>query len=253
MDIETNAADGGLPKLKELASALLAAGAPEPVLLDQMALLAATIATHRREEVRQQLLDGVAGRVKGIFPAATEEQLSGLAASSVDELSSLGALLDGADEARTALDRADSGILAAHAKGDYAAMASLALEADAHKRALAAASAAVASRVGLDVPSASEAVAIAAIEQPAAESQTVGDWIEPAPADAAVTAFDRVMEAEIFPISPPPAEPAASAVAASLIADDPVERKPDSPEPQAERRRLRGLIRQMRATMDEAQ
>jgi hypothetical protein len=84
----------------------------------------------------------------------------------------------------------------------------------------------------------------------------LGDWIQPDPApteaDAAATAFERVVEADVFASLPPIAEPAETPLAASPIANGAAEGKANSPEPQSERRRLRGLIRQMRATMDEA-
>jgi hypothetical protein len=245
MEADMNIAETGLPELRELAGALMGAEAPDPLLLDQIASLAATVATHRREEVRQELLAGITERVGAILPTAGEDLQSHLGNSSSDELASLGALLDAAEKARAAFDRADSDITAAHGRGDYAAMAPLALEADAQKAALAAASADVASRIGRGT-STPEAPAVEAAEEPisAPEPETETNWPVAGAADKTETEFERVAEADLFPIAPPLGEPASSPVAAALVAAG-------TAEPQSERRRLRGLIRQMRATMDD--
>ena len=130
--------------------------------------------------------------------------------------------------------------MTARRRGDYAAMAPLAIEADAQKTALESATVGFAERLGLAGLLIEHADAA---EEPAPEPVP-----EAAPAGAA-------SEPDV-PVEPPPAT---NSVAAEVAAEAPMEAAregaPDEPEPaeaQPERRRLRALIRQMRPPSDEA-
>ncbi len=246
-------ADGELPKLKSLASEFLAAEIPELSVLDQIATLAGEIAGRMREAARQQLVDLVAHGAQAIFPAATEDLQSRVAQSSHDELSRLGGLLDAANTAQTAFRRADADLMAARDRGEYAAMAPLALAADTQKKAFAAAGAEFATLIGLGSALTPDIVAAEPVGDAVANgvANGVGDGSADRPADPAVADEGGV------------AAPAASAVdvtensgggvaplpeseeAAPLDLDRPVESLP-------ERRRIRDLIRQMRPVQDEA-
>ena len=238
MEVGNSVADAELPNLKGLANELLTAEAPALALLDQIASLAAAIAARGREEARRRLLDGLAAAAAAIVPAAAGDLHQRLARASLDELSSLRGLLDQAADARVAFERADAGLMAARDRGDYAAMAPLALEAGNQKSALDAASAEIARQLEIDASAtqAAEATAAEPVRLFLAES-------EPTTSPAA--------EAEISAVFAP-ADSATSAPAARDLpearGEDP---QADPPEAQAERRRLRGLIRQMRGTMDE--
>lgn len=245
MELGKSVADAELPDLKGLASELLAAEAPAAALLDQIASLAATIAARTREEARRQLLDGVAAAASAIFPAAVNDLQPRLAQASLDELSNLKGLLDRATDALAAFERADAGLMAARDRGDYAAMAPLALEAGTQKGVLDAARAEIARQLEIDT-TAMHAPAAAAPEEtvaPVAASSVRAMASEPSPSFAG--------EGEIVALSSPSDTPTRAAVTGGLPADHIEEPQPDAPESQVERRRLRGLIRQMRGTMDE--
>ncbi len=242
MEVGTSVADSELPKLKSLASELLAAESLDLAVLDQIAALAAEIAARCREETRRQLVELVAKGAQAIFPTAAEDLRSRLAQSSLDELSSLGALLGDAMTARTAFARADSGLMTARDRGDYAAMAPLALEADTQKSALAAAGAEFANRIGLGG-------ALTPDTMPATAAE------ESARAFAAVEASNAVSPREAPAVPPPSGAPEADFLAASSMPEDlagipaELDLPPGAP---AERRRIRDLIRQIRPTPDEA-
>jgi len=224
--------DSELPRLKQLASELLAAESPELSALDQIASLAAAIASRSREAARQQLLDEVMEGARAIFPAAPDELTSRLAQAAFDELASLGTLLDRAAAAAAAFHQADSGLMAAREKGDYAAMAPLAIEADGQKKALAAASAEFTSRIGLGGTLTAQPLAANAASAP----EAVPSADPPQPAAAA----EPVVDAAFSTVAEPDAAAMADEPAGELSElDQPAEGPP-------ERRRLRALIRQMR-------
>jgi hypothetical protein len=239
----SDVADGGLPTLKDLASALLVTDAPEPDLLDRMAALAGAVAAHRREELRQQMLGGLADRIRALLPSAAGDVTARLIEASPNTLSALGSLLDSADSAQASLEKTDADIVTAHGKGDYAAMAALALEADSQKQALAS----VAGEIESHIVVAPEPAAVTAAEP--FSNGAAQEWPEQS-ADPASPA-ESAATVEAFPMTPPPVgsidSPLAAVPAASMDATA------DQPTAHSERRRLRGLIRQMRATMDEAQ
>ena len=243
MELEAvlDVADGGLPTLKDLASALLVTDAPEPDLLDRMAALAGAVAAHRREELRQQMLGGLADRIRALLPSAAGDVTARLIEASPNTLSALGSLLDSADSAQASLEKTDADIVTAHGKGDYAAMAALALEADSQKQALASVAGEIESHI------APEPAAVTAVEP--FSNGAAQEWPEQS-ADPASPA-ESAATVEAFPMTPPPVgsidSPLAAVPAASMDATA------DQPTAHSERRRLRGLIRQMRATMDEAQ
>jgi hypothetical protein len=208
---------GDLAPLKTLAGELLAADSVDLGMLDRIGALAADLATRGREQARRQMLDLVEARALPLFAAAGDDLRARLTPLALDELSALAALLDTAVTARAAFEEADSGLMAARRRGDYAAMAPLALEADAQKNALESATTEVAERLGL---------AGAVPELPPAD--------EPAAASAA---------------EPEPAEPASAAAASEDGAAAP---EAEGQEALPERRRLRALIRQMRPAAEEA-
>src|SRR5437868_6948975 len=147
-----------LSELKRLAGEVAAAEMPGLDALDQLASLAAEIAVRSREAVRHQLLERVAQNAPAIFADGSMDLRGRLAQSSLHELSRLEALLDQATAAREALTRADTELMAARERGDYAAMAPLAIEADTRKGALAAAGAEFANRLGPAVAAVEAAV-----------------------------------------------------------------------------------------------
>lgn len=223
-----------LPRLKRLASDLLAASAPEATLLDQIASLAAEMAAHCRERARLKLLDAVRKGALAILPSAGAEIAAALAGLSADELSEAAALLETAAAARADFERVDAELMAAHQRGDYAAMAPLALEASAQKAALAKTRGEFADRLGLDLaPTASP---------------------EPEPADT--TAAGPVLPADPpspgAPVDPAPAAAAAPEPAGPAVAAMPAARETEVRETLPERRRLRALIRQIRPVAEEA-
>lgn len=213
--------DSELSRLKKLASALLAAESSDPAVLDEMASLAVAVAAQCREQARQELLGLVVEAARAVFPSAIEDLQSRLAQASQVELSSLGALLDDAGEARAAFARADAGLMAARGKGEYGAMVPFALDAESRKKTLAAASAEFATRIGYRGSLAEE---IPVLPAPKASGGEVGA----AEADTSVAVAV-------------PADPAGS---------------PADPEPLEEspagRRRIRDLIRQVRSMPEEA-
>ena len=127
---------GELAPLKQLASEFLAADAVEIGVLDRIASLATELAVRSREQARVKMIDVVEARALPLLPAAADDLRSRLSPLSLDALSGLAALLKQAVTARAAFEEADSGLMAARRRGDYAAMAPLALEADAQKSAL---------------------------------------------------------------------------------------------------------------------
>src|SRR5438270_3968113 len=108
-----------LAKLKRLAGDISAAEAPELGVLDEIASLAAEIATRCREGMRQQLLEEVITAAQAIFPTAGQDLRLRLAQTSFDELANLAAPLDETAAAQTALTEADVGLMAARDRGDY--------------------------------------------------------------------------------------------------------------------------------------
>lgn len=242
MEVGNSVADSELPNLKGLANELLTAEAPALALLDQIASLAAAIAARSREEARRQLLDGLAEAAAAIVPSAVDDLQRRLGHASLDELSGLRVLLDKAAAARVAFEHADAGLMAARDRGDYAAMAPLALEAGNQKSALDAASAEIARQFEID-----------ATAMPAADDSDAEPADEPVRlllADDEATTF-RPAEAEISAVLAPPESVTGAPAARDLPEGRGEEPQSDLPEAQAERRRLRGLIRQMRGTMDE--
>lgn len=231
-----------LPKLKSLASDLLAAESPDPSVLDEIASLAAAIAAHCREQARAELLGLVVEAARAIFPDAADDLRSRLAGSSHADLSGLGSLLDDANEARTAFARADAGLMEARGRGDYGAMVPLALEAEGRKKALAAASAEFVNRTGCD---ASLLSPIAVAPANGATGRDVAAQAAPPPASP--TDFSPAPAAEAAPEAPAamlsrmPAEPAAL----------PMEPDPPGESPTG-RRRIRDLIRQVRTMPEDA-
>ena len=235
---------GELAPLRQLASEFLAAEAVEIGVLDRMAALASELAARGREQARLKMVDLVEARALPLLPAAADDLRSRLGPLSLDELSGLASLLEQAVTARAAFEEADSGLMAARRRGDYAAMAPLALEADSQKTTLENATVGFAERLGLG-----------------------GVLLEQAPVDAAPAAkphpepaLSEVAGEPAAAAAEPPAEAPTDYVAAEAVAKAPVEaaapEHPSAdPEPaaaQPERRRLRALIRQMRPTSDEA-
>ena len=216
-----NIGNGELPKLKQLATELLASEAPDLSVLDQLAALAAEIATQLRESSRQDLVAEITQRAPGILPAAAEEIGIRLTQAAVEELAALATLLDQAEAARAALSQADADLMAARERGDYGAMAPLALEAETQKNSLAALSTEFQTRIGR-------------IEggNPATDAD---------PSEAPVATGD---------LGPPTTEAAAGEQAPEpILAEDAAETEADSG---PEHRRLRDLIRQMRPALDAA-
>lgn len=231
---------GELAPLRQLASEFLAADAVEIGVLDRIASLATELAARSREQSRLKMVDLVEARALPLLPAAANDLRSRLDPMSLAELSALAAMLEQAVTARAAFEEADSGLMAARRRGDYAAMAPLAIEADAQKTALESATVGFAERLGL---------AEILIEHADAAGDPAPEPVPEAAAPGAASEPDAAVE-------PPPA---ADYVAADVAAEPPMEPAPegapDEPEPaeaQPERRRLRALIRQMRPTSDEA-
>ena len=255
MELDTSIADGELPKLKELAAELVAAMAPRLVLLDDIAALATAIAARSREAVRQRLLDKIGQGVQAVLPTSVEGLESRLASFSLDELSGLGELIEKAAGTQTAFEEADGGLMAARERGDYAAMAPLAIEAGKQKSALAAASAELANRIGPAGSASSDQPAAAAAETPADEPVAAGEGTpEESPGEPPLAPADsRDLEAEAAPaIAMAEGTSGPSAEAMEPRQDELPRRLTDAPQGQAEHRRIRGLIRQMRGSMDEA-
>lgn len=178
MKVDKGVADLELTKLRALATEFLGTEAPELSLLEQIALLVTAITERCRHEGRRRLIDQLVDSALVIFPTATEGLTSRLGQLSIDELSSLGELLDNADRTRTALEKAASDLTSALGSGDYAAMASLALEADSHKNALAVASTEFVDRIGSnedarsDPPVTADSVSVSAPSPTQASSAT---------------------------------------------------------------------------------
>ena len=233
-----------LTPLRQLASEFLAADAVEVGVLDRIASLAAELASRSREQARLKMVDLVEARALPLLPAAADDLRSRLSPLSLDELAGLATMLEQAVTARAAFEEADSGLMAARRRGDYAAMAPLALEADAQKTVLENATVGFAERLGLG-----------------------GVLLEQAPVDGAPAAAPKpepiVSEVASEPAAPaeePRPEASTDYVMAEVAAGAPVEAAapenpsadPEPAEAQPERRRLRALIRQMRPTSDEA-
>ena len=232
---------GELAPLRQLASEFLAADAVEIGVLDRLASMATELAARGREQSRLKMVDLVEARALPLLPAAANELRSRLNPLALDELSALATMLEQAVTARAAFEEADSGLMAARRRGDYAAMAPLAMEADTQTTALESATVGFAERLGLADFLIEHADAA---EESAPESEPVAAAPEPATEPDA-------------PVEPPPA---ADQVSVETAAEAPIEPAstegaPDETEPteaQPERRRLRALIRQMRPASDEA-
>ena len=230
-----------LTPLRQLAGELLSADAVEIGVLDRLASLAAELAARSREQARLKMVDLVEARALPLLPAAADDLRSRLVPLSLGELSGLATLLEQAVTARAAFEEADSGLMAARRRGDYAAMAPLAIEADAQKTALESATVGFAERLGLS--------SVLPEEAPAAEAPEA----EPAAPEAASAA-----PAPVEP--PPPASAPTDYVSPDVAGEAPIEATTtenlssdaEATEPQPERRRLRALIRQMRPASDEA-
>jgi hypothetical protein len=235
---------GELAPLRQLASEFLAADAVEVGVLDRIASLASELAARGREQARLKMVDLVEARALPLLPAAADDLRSRLGPLSLDELSGLATLLEQAVTARAAFEEADSGLMAARRRGDYAAMAPLAMEADAQKTALENATIGFAERLGLGGVLLEEA---SAAQTPAAEPN-------PEPAVSEVASEPAAAAEEPLPEAP------TDYVTAEVAAEAPVEAAaseipsadPEPAEAQPERRRLRALIRQMRPNSDEA-
>lgn len=206
--------DSELPRLKRLAGEVAAAESPDIVALEELATLAGEIAKRARDLARQQLLDLVVQGAQMVFPRADEDLRARVAQSSVEDLARLGALLDDAGTARAGFVHADAGLMAARGRGDYAAMAPLAVEADTHKKAFATAGAAFADLVGLAGSLVADVTDVSAAAAPA----VVADADGAAPDSGDVPPLDLDVPADSQP----------------------------------ERRRIRDLIRQIRPAPDEA-
>lgn len=226
---------GELVPLRQLASEFLAADSVEIGVLDRIASLATELAARSREQSRLKMVDLVEARALPLLPAAANELRSRLDPMSLAELSALAAMLEQAVTARAAFEEADSGLMAARRRGDYAAMAPLAIEADAQKTALESATVGFAERLGL---------AEILLEQADAAEEP---GPEPVPEAAAAEAGS---EADAAVELPPAADSVVADAAAEALMEPAPEGAPDEPQP--ERRRLRALIRQMRPTPDEA-
>jgi len=232
---------GELAPLRQLASEFLAAEPVEIGVLDRLASLATELAARGREQSRLKMVDLVEARALPLLPAAASDLRSRLDPLALAELSALATMLEQAVTARAAFEQADTGLMAARRRGDYAAMAPLAIEADTQKTALESATVGFAERLGLAdllIEHADAAEELAPEPQPMAA--TPEPEAEPdAPAEPPLAA-DQVSEdaAAEAPIEPAAAEGA------------PEEAEPTEAQP--ERRRLRALIRQMRPASDEA-
>jgi hypothetical protein len=221
---------GELAPLRQLASEFLAADAVELGVLDRLASMAAELAAKSREQARQKMADLVEARALPLLPDAAGDLRARLAPLSLDELSRLSTLLEQAVTARAAFEEADSGLMAARRRGDYAAMAPLAMEADAQKTALENATVGFAERLGITG---------VLLEQTPVDGALAPEP-EPAP-EAAATSGELAGIAEELP--------AATEYPAAARENPSAEPEADA---QPERRRLRALIRQMRPTSDEA-
>jgi hypothetical protein len=237
MELVNTVDPADLAPLRHLLNDFLAADAVEIGVLDRIASLATELAARSREQARLKMVDLVEARALPLLPAAADDLRSRLGPLPLDELSGLAALLETAVTARVKFEEADSGLMTARRRGEYAAMAPLALEADAQKTALENATVGFAERLGLagvlleqssdaDAPVAEPAAAAAV---PEAASDPLVSTEPPRPVEYAT--------AEAAAEPPAPANPSADA---------------EPGEAQPERRRLRALIRQMRPTLDEA-
>jgi hypothetical protein len=229
-----------LAPLRQLASEFLAADAVEVGVLDRIASLATELAARSREQSRLKMVDLVEARALPLLPVAANDLRTRLDPMSLAELSALAAMLEQAVTARAAFEEADSGLMAARRRGDYAAMAPLAIEADTQKTALESATVGFAERLGL--------AGFLIEHADAAEEAAPEPVLEAAPPETASEPDTSV--------EPPPA---ADSVAAQAVAEAPMEPAPEGApdelepaEAQPERRRLRALIRQMRPPSDEA-
>ena len=246
MAVVQSIADNELAELKRLARQIVAAEAPELNILDQIGTLAAELAGSYRETARQELLQQVTENASAVFPSVARDLRKRLADASLYELSRLEALLDQALAARDALTRADGELMAARERGDYAAMAPLAMEADTRKIALADTGAEFEKRLGPDEAKAVNPVVAAVYEVPAGDAVAANP--EPvlddyrAPGETVDPELSSVSEGLSEPeAATPSGEPASNLVELGLI-----------PQTRAERRRIRDLIRQVRSVPDEA-
>lgn len=234
------AADSELPKLKQLASGLLATDLPELSILDDIAALAAAIAARTREAAeaaRVQLLEAVKQNAGAVFATTTDELHGRLTQAGLEELSGLGALLDQAVAAASAFREADISLMAAREQGDYAAMAPLAIEADTQKKALTSAGAEFANRLGLG-----DALTPAALAPKPAAAPDPAPAVEVSPSPPAAAAPEPASTI-VLPTTVAEADGVADASEARADELPDLDRPADG---QPERRRLRALIRQMR-------
>jgi hypothetical protein len=234
--------DSDFARLKGYASEVLTAETAELPLLDQIASLASEIATRCREQSRQRRLAGVTQGAAALFATPTDDLGSRLTDLPLDELTSLEQLLEQASAARSALAEADGALMAAHRRGDFAAMAPLALEADRQKSALAATGAQFASRAGIDATLRSDAPAEPEVLLPAGGATVAAEGLPPA---AALP--ESVADAD----SGAPEMVADQSAATPDAAVDPLEESERRPST-TERRRLRDLIRQVRPVTEES-
>ena len=225
-------------KLRRLASEISVAETPELDALEELAQLAADIVTRCRDGMQQEMLDRVVTAAQMILPATGDDLKLRLAQSSRDELVSLAALAEEIVAAHTELMHADSDLMGAHDRGDYAAMAPLALEADKQRITFAATSAELTSRLGLGAEAKPDLAAASTKEEEADQIEALSPPLADSPA------------ATRSP-TPPTDVPAVGGPAAGSILEGPADGAADpasQPEPPVERRRLRNLIRQVRDT-----
>jgi hypothetical protein len=247
MDGGNGVAERDLAKLKSLASGLLGTEAPDPAVLDEVAALAAAVASYRREQSRLELLGQVLESARAIFPKAGDELRSHLAPSAPAELADLLAALGGATEARTAFARADAELMTARDRGDYGAMVPFVLEAESRKKAFDAATAEFVSRIGFGGRLMTEiggAASVAVAPENRAAPPNQPDPPPPPPASPAGPPSDAAGD-------DPPDAAAAPAHAFEEAPAEPVHDPAMPPESPAGRRRIRDLIRQVRTTPDE--
>jgi hypothetical protein len=230
-------------RLKDLAGVLLAAETVDLQLLDDIAALAGTVATHYRDAARRRLLDAVSRDAATLFEAAPADLEARLANLPFEELADLERLLAAAATARADLAETDRDLMAAHRRRDFAAMAPLALAADRQNSALSAAGAQFCNRTGID------AALRPVIPEPAVEADQVADDKPIADADPEPEAGDEVEPALR---APDPVNAADLTPVAENACDTGAPLKDERQPAPVERRRIRDLIRQARPTAEEA-
>ena len=247
MKVDKSVADTDLARLKALATEFLATETPEPAVFDQLASLAAGVAAGYREKARLELMQRIADMAPTIFPTLAEDFRAGLEHTPHDELTSLVTLLDEATTARTAFGDADSALMAARERGDYGAMAPLALEADAKKNVFAVASAQFANRVGLGdvlMPDLMPADVPPPQPRPAAPEMT------PAAATPVTTEATEEACAGVAEDAAPQTSAPETTAPENASEQEPLELNSPVTSP-AERRRVRDLIRHIRPATEQ--